>query len=334
MDKTIFIIRIFFLVIAMAGAALFNIIDPPENPFAVYFFAACLAGLVILVDIYLKGFSLRGLSALTFGLTIGVLIAWLISSSPLFEPLEGEPGMEENLFLVRLVLFVVLMYLGAVISLRGKDEFNLVIPYVKFVPENVQAPFAIVDTSVLIDGRIQAICQHGWMGFTLVIPNFVIGELQQIADSPDPQRKARGRKGLEVLNQLRSMKDLDIRIHESDVEKVRKVDAKLVFLAKSMKAKLMTTDYNLAKVAEFEGVPWLNLHHLSKDLNPEIEVGLSLEVELVKPGKEPNQAVGYLGDGSMVVVNNGHALIGQKVLLEVTSIVPTNSGRLIFAELT
>lgn len=334
MDKTITTIRIFFFLTCLLGAALINFIDPRDDPFGLYLFAACLSGLLILVDVYLKGFSLRGLSALTFGLAIGALIAWLIASSPLFEPLEDAEDMEETTYIVRLSLFLGLMYLGAVISLRGKDEFNLVIPYVKFVPETVQSPVALVDTSVLIDGRIEGICRSGWMSFSLVIPKFVIDELQEIADSSDPQRKTRGRKGIQVLNNLRRMKDLDLTIHESKVGDLEKVDSKLIFLAKAMRGRLLTTDYNLARIAEFDGVPWLNIHALANSLNPELEVGLSIEVELVKAGKEPGQAVGFLKDGSMVVVNGAHSLIGNKVVLEVTSIVPTSSGRLVFAQVS
>jgi len=333
-DKTITTIRIFFFLTCMLGAALINFIDPRDDPFGLYLFAACLAGLLILVDVYLKGFSLRGLSALTFGLAIGALIAWLIASSPLFEPLEDAEDMEETTYVVRLCLFLTLMYLGAVVSLRGKDEFNLVIPYVKFVPESVHSPVALVDTSVLIDGRIEGICRSGWMSFALVIPKFVIDELQEIADSDDPQRKGRGRKGIQVLNSLRQMKEIDLRIHESKVADLEKVDSKLIFLAKAMKARLLTTDYNLARIAEFDGIAWLNLHALANSLNPELEVGLSIEIELIKAGKEPGQAVGFLKDGSMVVVNGAHSLIGSKVALEVTSIVPTSSGRLVFAELS
>ena len=158
---------------------------------------------------------------------------------------------------------------------------------------------------MLIDGRIARVCETGFLSAALVIPRFVLNELQSIADSTDPLRQARGRRGLDVLNALRAIKTLDIRITESEVAKKEDVDAKLVFLAQSMRAKLLTTDYNLAKMAEFQGVPWLNLNKLSKSLQPELMIGESLEIELVKPGKEEGQAIGYLADGSMVVVTGG-----------------------------
>lgn len=289
--------------------------------------------MVILVDIYLKGFSLRGLSAITFGLGIGALIAWIVSVSPLFTPLKSDPALAQNHQLVQMILFVVLMYLGSVIALRGKDEFNLVIPYIKFVPHDVQTPLVLVDTSALIDGRIVGLCRSGFFGHAVVIPKFVIGELQNIADSNDVQRKAKGRKGIEILNELRENPDIDLRVESSEVDSEDKVDSKLIFLARSLKAKLLTTDFNLARLAQFEGVTWLNLNELADALNPEIHIGLSVSLELMKPGKDTGQAVGYLRDGSMVVVNDGKRFIGEVVQAEVISIVPTSGGKMIFAEI-
>jgi uncharacterized protein YacL len=285
--------------------------------------------LVVLVDVMLKGFSLRGLSAITFGLAVGALIAYMVGSSPLFA--EGD---SQILYLSRLALFLVCTYLATVIALRGKDEFNLVIPYVRFVPQEVDIPLVVVDTSGLIDGRVARVMESGFLTATLVIPRFVLAELQLVADSPDPHKQARGRRGLEVLGELRKIKNVNLRIHESDVIKREEIDAKLVFLAQSMRAKLLTTNYNLAKMAEFHGVQWLNIHSLARALRPELVLGESLEVELMKPGKEDGQAVGYLEDGSMVVVTAGRDRIGQRVHAEITSVLPTASGKMIFARLT
>lgn len=287
-----------------------------------------IGGLVILVDVLLKGFSLRGLSAVSLGLGFGTLIAYLIGSSPIFR--VGDP---QTIYLFQLALFIICTYLGTVIALRGKDEFNLIIPYVRFVPHEVDVPLVVVDTSVLIDGRIAKVCEAGFLNAALVIPRFVLNELQAVADSNDLHRQARGRRGLEVLNELRRIKHLDIRITESEVTKRTDVDAKLVFLALSMRAKLLTTDYNLAKIAEFHGVPWLNLNVLARSLRPELMLGETLEVDLVKPGKDEGQAIGFLEDGSMVVVTAGRPLIGQKVSVEVVSVLPTGGGKMVFAKL-
>jgi uncharacterized protein YacL len=235
------------------------------------------------------------------------------------------------IYLFRLALFLICTYLGAVIALRGKDEFNLVIPYVRFVPHDVETPLVVVDTSALIDGRVAKICEAGFINAALVIPRFVLEELQNVADSTDPLRQARGRRGLEVLNDLRRIKNLDLRIHESEVTKRQDVDAKLVFLAQSMRARLLTTDYNLAKMAEFHGVPWLNLNHLAKALHQELLVGDTIEVDLVKLGKEEGQAVGFLEDGSMVVVNTARAHLGRRVTAEITSVLPSAGGKMVFA---
>jgi uncharacterized protein YacL len=290
-----------------------------------------MASLVILIDLLLRGFSLRGLSGITFGLVIGGTIAYLLGTSPLFEPLEGDPELAQMLYLARLALYVISMYLATVIALRGKDEFDLVIPYVRFSPENVETPLVVVDTSALIDGRIAPICESKWMGHALLIPRFVLDELQAIADSPDPIRKEKGRKGLDILNRLRKMKHLDLRIHESDVLDVQAVDSKLVFLAVSMKAKLLTTDYNLAKLAEFHEVEWLNITTLVKALNQKVSIGTLVNVELVRAGKDAGQAIGYLSDGSMLVVNGGSSQIGKEVQVEVDSLVPSAGGKMIFA---
>ena len=329
MYKTIIILRIFFFLICVTGSYLvcYSIPDWDQYRMRAVFIGTSIGVLVILIDVFLKGFSLRGLTALTFGLFVGWLFAIFISNSPLFE--NGDP---QILFLVRLALFVILMYLGSVIALRGRDEFNLVIPYVRFEPHGVDVPLVVLDTSILIDGRIIGICKSKFMGYALVIPRFVLGELQRIADSSDIQRQTKGRKGLEVLNQLRKMEHLDLRIPESDVSKRQNVDAKLIFLAQSMNAKIITTDFNLARMAEFHTIDWLNINALAKALNPDFNIGEIFEVELVKEGKESGQAVGFLNDGSMVVVNDGIDLIGQTVRIEVQSILPSAGGKMVFAK--
>jgi len=329
-NRTLLIIRIFFILLCTLGTLLVVNTDPDFARWRLLATASGLAigALVILVDIQLKGFSLRGFSALTFGLAVGALISWLIGSSPLFDGAN-----DATKYLCRLGLFVICMYLGAVIALRGKDEFNFVIPYVRFVPHEVDVPLVIVDSSALIDGRIAKICETHFLSAALIIPRFVLNDLQRIADSPDPARKARGRRGLDTLNALRLIKNIDLRIHESEVATRQELEAKLVFIAQSMKAKLLTTDFNLARVAEFHGVSWLNLHALAKAVRPELTLGETIEVELVKPGREEGQAVGFLEDGSMVVVADARASLGKKVTVEVVSVLPSAGGKMVFARL-
>jgi uncharacterized protein YacL len=329
MNKTLFSIRLVFVGLCAAAGWLVSltILAGERHPVSSIMVGLLIGTLVVLVDVLLKGFSLRGLSAITFGIAVGLLIAHMVSVSPLLEKGTLEPATEYG---IRIGLFIICPYLAAVIALRGKDEFNLVIPYVRFVPHEVDVPLVVVDTSVLIDGRIARVCEAGFLTAALVIPRFVLNELRAVADSSDPHKQARGRRGLEVLNELRKIKNLDIRITESDAKR-EDVDAKLVFLAQSMRAKLLTTDYNLAKMAEFHGVAWLNLNSLAKSLRPELMLGERLEVDLVKPGKEDGQAVGFVEDGSMVVVNGGRPHIGRRVQAEIVSVLPTAGGKMIFA---
>lgn len=331
-QKTFLVLRIFFFALCLFGSWLISYTNPDMDATVVFVVGSGIGILVILIDIYLKGFSLSGFTALTFGLALGAAASFLISSSPLFEPLE-ESRFESAVFLTRLVLTIVLMYLGAVIALRGRDEFYLVIPYVRFDPKFSEHPIIIIDTSALIDGRIAALCRSRWLTYGLVIPSFVLQELQGIADSNDEKKKERGRKGLKVLNELRNMK-IDLRIHEIDFDEKDTVDEKLVLLASTMKARLLTTDYNLAQMAQFRGVEWLNLNELSQALIPDIEIGSVFSLDLIKGGKEPNQAVGYLRDGSMVVVNHARKLIGKNVQVEISSVIPSAAGKMIFAELS
>jgi len=330
MNRTLLPIRLVFIALCAVAGGLVCLTSPQWDRFQPMAISIgfLIGVLVVLTDVLLRGFSLRGLSAVSFGLAVGLLVAYMVHVSPLLA--EGDP---QVLFLVRLGLFLIIPYLCTVIALRGKDEFNLVIPYVRFVPHEVDVPLVVVDTSALIDGRMAKVCEAGFLSVALVIPRFVLDELHAVADSSDPHKQARGRRGIDTLNLLRKIKNVDIRTPESDVAKKQDVDAKLVFLAQSMRAKLLTTDFNLAKMAEFHGVHWLNLNVLAKALRPDLIIGEQLEVELVKPGKDDGQAVGYLEDGSMVVVGNARTLVGRQVHVEITSVLPSAGGKMIFARL-
>jgi uncharacterized protein YacL len=330
MNKTLLAIRIFFIALCVTGSWLvcYTVDEWDQRRGLAIGIGLMIGTLVVLVDLMLKGFSLRGLTAVTFGLGVGALIAWLISNSPLLN--KGDP---QTIYLVQMVLFVICTYLGTVIALRGKDDFNLVIPYVRFVPHEVDVPLVVVDTSALIDGRIAKVCETQFLSSALIIPTFVLQELQSIADSAEAGKQARGRRGLQVLNDLRAIKHIDIRIHQSDLTRRQDYEAKLVFLAQSMRAKLLTTDINLAKMAQFQGVPWLNLHALESAVRPELVIGESIALDLVKMGKEEGQALGYLPDGSMVVVNSARAYIGKRVTAEIIGVLPSSGGKLIFANL-
>lgn len=327
MNRTLLPIRMLFVALCAAAGWLVCLTEPAwdDRRLLATVIGFMIGSLVVLVDVLLKGFSLRGLSAISFGLLIGSLISYLLSVSPLLG--AGDP---QIVFLVRLALFLIVTYLATVIALRGRDEFNLVIPYVRFVPHEVDVPLVIVDSSALIDGRIARICEAGFIPGALVIPRFILQELQTIADSPEPARRARGRRGLDTLNDLRRIKRLDLRIHESDAKR-GEIDAKLVFLATSMKAKLLSVDENLAKLADFHGVIGLHPADLARALQPTYAVGEVIDVDLVKAGKDEGQAIGYLPDGSMVVVNDGARAVGKRVRAEIISVVPSGNGRIVFS---
>lgn len=334
MHKTLISIRIFFILFCLFGGVIYYYSSPNAAGTSLsnaLILSILLGSLLILIDIFLKGFSLRGLTALTFGLAIGALISFLIGKSPMVETaLELYP---QNIFLIRSGIFVACMYLATTIALRGKDEFNLVIPYMRFVPHGVRSPLAILDSSALIDGRIEKICQANWMSFALVVPRFVIQELRQIADSNDIHRQQNGREGLATLHRLQELKNLDLRIDESSIDQASDIDSKIVFLASSLKASIITTDYNLAQEAKTNGIAWLNLSDLYNAVKRDAFEGQQLTVKLIKEGKDKGQAVGFLEDGSMIVVRNAQKLIGQTVPAVIDTIIPTSNGKMIFADL-
>ncbi len=199
------------------------------------------------------------------------------------------------------------------------------------IPAAPGLPPILVDTSVIIDGRIADIASAGFVPGRLSVPHFVLAELQNIADSEDAMRRGRGRRGLEVLNQLRENAEVDVDILEEDIAGIREVDAKLVALGQKHGWRVLTTDYNLNRVAQIQGVRVLNVNELSNAIRPVVLPGEELMVRVVQPGKERNQGVGYLADGTMIVVENGDKLIGQEVATEVTRVFQTVAGKMIFA---
>ena len=288
-----------------------------------------LGGLLIAIDEMLKGFSLRAFSSMTFGLMLGQLVAWLVDRSDLF--MWAEPKTQ---WVIRLGLFLSFGYLGMVLAMRSnKDDFSLIIPYVRFKATREPENLIVLDTSVIIDGRIADLVEGRFVEGVVVVPKFVLLELQAIADSEDATRRARGRRGLEMLNRLQQNPRCEVRIHQMDFPEESSVDAKLVRLAHSLDAKLFTNDYNLGRVAQLQSVHCINLTEMAATLKPAVIAGDRLQLRLVREGKDRGQAVGYLPDGTMVVVNHGQPMIGQQAEVQVQSLVQTGAGVIIFAEL-
>ena len=285
-------------------------------------------GLLIAVDEMLKGFSLRAFSATTFGLFLGWLVALLIDHSGLFEHAE-----ENVQWLIRLCLFLAFGYIGMVLAMRSnKEDFSLIIPYVRFSPQNKPDNLLLLDTSVIIDGRIADLIETRLIEGIVVVPRFVLLELQQIADAADDIKRARGRRGFEMLNRLQHDPKIQIRIHDGDFPEEQGVDAKLVRLARGLNAKLFTNDSNLAKVAGLQGVVCVNLHEVSHLMKAVLIPGETMQLKIVREGRDKGQGIAYLPDGTMVVINNGQSRVGQSVEAQVQSSVQTGAGVIVFAE--
>lgn len=286
-----------------------------------------IAGMIILLEYSTKRISVKGLSSAVFGIVFGILFAWLIIGVFRLIPMDDDIRAEFNGLLI-----LIFAYLGMVMAVRGKDEFNIIIPYIKLKREGQREEIALLDTSVIIDGRIADICHTKFIQGILIIPRFVLKELQQIADSADPIKRNRGRRGLDMLNKIRKSGAVEVKIHEDDFPDINEVDAKLIKLAKLLTAKVFTNDYNLNKIAELQGVTVLNINELANALKPVVIPGELMEVKIVKEGKEYNQAVAYLDDGTMVVIDNAKQLIGHTAKVLVTSVLQTAAGRMIFAK--
>lgn len=285
--------------------------------------------LMIAIDEMLKGFSLRAFSATTFGLLLGMVVALLIDNSGLFENVDTNTRKT-----VRLGLFLAFSYIGMVLAMRSnKEDFSLIIPYVRFAPRNKPDNLMLLDTSVIIDGRIAELVESNFLEGIIVVPRFVLKELQQIADSADSTKRARGRRGLEMLTRIQRNNRNEVKIHDGDFPEEREVDTKLVRLARNLNAKLFTNDYNLNQLAALQNVTHVNLHDLAKCLKPTLLAGDQLSIKLVREGKDKGQGVGYLPDGTMVVVNNGQTRIGQQVDVQVTQLLQTGAGVIVFSDL-
>jgi uncharacterized protein YacL len=329
---SLWVIRIFFLLMCTLGGYAVTQVDPSFVGKAGYGIAIGfgLGGLLIAIDEMLKGFSLRAFSAATFGLLLGTFIAWMIDASGLFVYVDDPP----TRWLVRLCLFVGFSYIGMVLAMRSnKEDFSLIIPYVRFASQNKPNNLLLLDTSVIVDGRIADLVEADFLEGIIVVPRFVLRELQQIADSSDPIKRARGRRGLEILSRIQRGRRNEVKIHEGDFPEETGVDSKLVRLAHALGAKLITNDFNLGKVAELQSISYLNVNQLASALKPVILPGESLNLRVVREGRDKGQGVGYLNDGTMVVVNQAQPLIGQQVEVQVQSLLQTGAGIIVFADI-
>ena len=320
------IIRVLF--IAVLGCAAYFLkplnLDPPM---------AALAGVlvgagVVVFELRIKQVSLKRLIGAAFGSVLGILGAYLISL------VLGRAMPDSNTVrFLELVLLAWMTYCGLVVGAAKGDMLNLAALGGLFGGEKVSKnSFKILDTSVIIDGRIADIAETGFLDGILVIPQFVLRELQLVADSADSLKRNRGRRGLDVLQRVQKIVTVNVQIVEDDFPTIREVDLKLIELAKVYEAKIITNDFNLNKVAQLQGVEVLNINELANALKPIVLPGETMRVFILKEGKEYNQGVAYLDDGTMVVVDNARKLIGKNVDIAVTSVLQTTAGKMIFGK--
>jgi uncharacterized protein YacL len=263
------------------------------------------------------------------GLIVSLLLGHLLTTSLFVMPQSN--GIDS--FAARGLIHAALAYIGVVLGARKGAEFDLNEYKKLFTGEVKEDNPKLLDTSVIIDGRVADICETGFLEGTLIIPQFVLRELQQIADSSDPIKRNRGRRGLDILQRIQRSVDVEVKILEQDFPRIRDVDSKLVALGKQLGAKILTNDFNLNKVAELQGVPVLNVNQLANAVKPVVLPGEQMSVHILKEGKEYGQGVAYLDDGTMVVVDSARKFVGKNVEVSVTSVLQTTAGRMIFTRL-
>lgn len=282
--------------------------------------------LVIRVEKDIRKLSLRIIAGGVIGIVIGLLIALILGFG--LNMVVKITQNQQFVPWIYLLLTGILGYLGLALGSKKAEEVNFRSNETKDCVDH-----RLLDTSVIIDGRIADICDTGFIDGELIVPRFVLNELQFIADSSDSMKRSRGRRGLDVLNRMQKSSAIHIEIVEQDFPKIKGVDGKLVALAQKLNAKLMTNDYNLNKVAELQGVRVLNVNELANAMKPVVLPGEQMLVKIIREGKEPGQGVGYLDDGTMIIVDGGQKMISMTVEVVVTSVLQTTAGRMIFTEL-
>ncbi|MCP5118211.1 MAG: PIN domain nuclease [bacterium] len=322
--KDILLIRILFVAIVAALAFFlkpFGLNGLVEAPIG-----AALGAGIIVCEVRLRQVSLKRLIGAAIGSVLGMLGAFLMSRV-LYQALADKPSTQ----FLQLGIMLVMAYVGLIVGANKGDMLNLAALGGLFGGEKVgKSTFKVLDTSVIIDGRIADIAETGFLEGALVIPQFVLRELQLVADSADSMKRNRGRRGLDILQRLQKMPALNVQILEEDFPNVRDVDMKLVELGKLYNCKVVTNDFNLNKVASLHGVEVLNINELANSLKPVVLPGEAMRVFILKEGKEYNQGVAYLDDGTMVVVDNAKKMIAKTIDISVTSVLQTTAGKMIF----
>ena len=317
------IVRVLFVLAVTYAAVLVRPFTP--ELWANAFVGALLGLIIIIVEARLREAEVTDLLGALIGGAIGLGLAKTIGAA-LFWADVSDPRVA---FLHSFILLV-FPYLGIVMGARKGEWLKPARLAGLFRDTGPQKRYRILDTSVIIDGRIADVCETGFLDGTLVIPQFVLKELQLVADSPDSMKRNRGRRGLDILQKIQKMSGLDVMISDIDFPEVREVDLKLIELARTLQGKIVTNDFNLNKVAQLRGVQVLNINELANSLKPVVLPGEFMKVFILKEGKEYNQGVAYLDDGTMVVVDNARRMISRNIDVVVTSVLQTTAGKMIF----
>ncbi len=288
-------------------------------------FGVLLAALIILFEVRLRDAKVTGLLGALLGGVIGLVIAKTIEAA-----LAWTDTHNNAVAFLRSVVLLVLPYIGTVMGARKGEWLEPARLIGLFRAAGPQRRYKVLDTSVIIDGRIADICETGFIDGALVIPQFVLKELQLVADSADSMKRNRGRRGLDILQKIQKMAGVEVVISDVDFPEVREVDLKLIELARTLQGKIVTNDFNLNKVAQLRGVEVLNINQLANSLKPVVLPGEIMKVFILKEGKEYNQGVAYLDDGTMVVVDNARKMISKTIDVVVTSVLQTTAGKMIF----
>lgn len=343
----LWILRGFFLLVAiglgLSLTASSNFLTPnaaqdPGNIRSIVFFLF-IAGavLTIITDVLIREKRIDMISSVYFGLVVGLFLTYVVDQAltPLFGLGTGDrTGINPSMLRILVVSFTGVSICYACISLlwQTREDFRFVIPYVEFSKDVKGLKPYVLDTSVVIDGRIADIVDTGIIDNQLIMPRFVLGELQGIADSSDKMRRARGRRGLDVLDRLRSNQNIDFKIYDRELPEMQDqpVDIKLLLLARHLDGKVVTGDFNLNKVAKLQNVPVINLNEIANSLKPVFLPGELIRIRVVKAGEGSGQGVGYLDDGTMIVIEDGRDHIGSDVDITVTSMLQTSAGRMVF----
>jgi len=339
--RIIFIIVVLSVLFANVSSKAISGSDEEVNFWAVVCSGLGMAVFVFLLDIFTPKKKLTALAGVFFGLLVGLLISVVLA--PVIDMINdsfktlGEAALlnEEAVAAIKWMIGICICYFTISIVMRTKDDVRFVIPYVEFAKQTKGSRPLILDTSAIIDGRIADLCQSKLFDAPLVVPRFVLNELQLIADSADKLKRNRGRRGLDILREMQSNSAIEVEIDDSmiaEVEEVRGVDQKLVMFSRACNGRLATTDYNLSKVAQVREVDVVNINDLANSLKVVALPGETMEVKIIKAGEEVEQGIGYLDDGTMVVVEGARNKIGRQLLISITSSLQTSAGKMIFGK--